>query len=251
MVFKWIGGATWILTVNGVKIACDPVLCPKGSVQDYKYFKSRRLEAPVYNESDFSGVDLWLLTHNHEDHLDASGREKIKNSIVIGDRSVYKKFKNMTVLDWKEKKQIFIKNTEIIIKAVPAYHAGIKAFSYLVGNGNGYLLALKYENRQYDIYISGDGVFFNGMKKYLKKDIDLAIINAGSAGVGSGFLSKIIGRITNNTEDIIRLNNIIKPKMIIPVHWGTFTHYKEKLKQESFYGREEIILLKPGNEIEI
>ena len=33
--FKWIGGATWLLEVGDVRIGCDPVLCPMGTVQDY------------------------------------------------------------------------------------------------------------------------------------------------------------------------------------------------------------------------
>ena len=24
--FKWVGAATWVLTIDGVKIGCDPVL---------------------------------------------------------------------------------------------------------------------------------------------------------------------------------------------------------------------------------
>ncbi len=38
--FNWIGGATFVLTLDNLKIACDPVLCKKGIVQDYFWFKT-------------------------------------------------------------------------------------------------------------------------------------------------------------------------------------------------------------------
>lgn len=48
LTFHWVGGATWSLTVDGITVAGDPVLCPAGTVQDYGWFRSRRLEDPVY-----------------------------------------------------------------------------------------------------------------------------------------------------------------------------------------------------------
>ncbi len=49
--FKWIGAATWIMKINELKIACDPVLCPKNTVQQYAPgYKSKRLTEPVFEE---------------------------------------------------------------------------------------------------------------------------------------------------------------------------------------------------------
>jgi len=76
--FNWPGGATFVLTIGNLKIACDPVLCSKGTVQDFFWFKSERLEQPVYSEDTFRDVDLWLITHKHLDHLDDKGLEQIK-----------------------------------------------------------------------------------------------------------------------------------------------------------------------------
>ena len=67
VIFYWIGGATFILSIGNLNIAVDPVLCTKGIVQDYFWFKSRRIEEPVYNERDFDNIDLCLITHNHKD----------------------------------------------------------------------------------------------------------------------------------------------------------------------------------------
>ncbi len=64
-------------------MAVDPVLCGKGTVQDYFWFKSQRIEQPVYDEKDFEHIDLWLITHNHEDHLDNIGLSKMLNPAEI------------------------------------------------------------------------------------------------------------------------------------------------------------------------
>ena len=45
--FRWIGGAAWTLHVGRLTIACDPVLCPRGAVQDYGFFKTTRLQDPA------------------------------------------------------------------------------------------------------------------------------------------------------------------------------------------------------------
>ena len=71
-------------------------------------------------------------------------------------------------------------------------------------------------------------------------------MNAGKAKVGSGLLSKLIGRITNCKEDILQLQKYLKPSMIIPVHWGTFSHYSEMLKAEDFSYNDTIKLLTVG-----
>jgi len=46
--FDWIGGATFVSKTGNLKISCDPVLCEKRTVLDFFWFKSERLEAPVY-----------------------------------------------------------------------------------------------------------------------------------------------------------------------------------------------------------
>ncbi|MCU0849558.1 MAG: MBL fold metallo-hydrolase [Spirochaetes bacterium] len=254
--FKWIGGATWILRVDDVKIACDPVLCPEGHVQDYKYFKTKRLNSPVYDESDFKNINLWLLTHNHEDHLDKYGFKMIdRESAVVSHKSLKPyfrddKFKNVTYLGWNEESNFSSGGVSFSIRAVPAIHAKKKFFSGKIGNGNGYVLCIGRDDFKYNIYITGDSVFNRGIKTYFRNtDLDLIIVNAGSAMLGKSFLSSVIGRITDNIGDIIKMNAVLKPKSMIPVHWGTFSHYSEKITPGSFDKHDNIKILNAGESI--
>ncbi len=112
IIFHWIGGATFILSIGNLTIAVDPVLCKKDTVQDYFWFKSKRIEQPIYTEKDLDNIDLWLITHNHEDHLDSIGFSKISNSSKIisnknSSKILQENGKNdLTVLGYKQRNNL-------------------------------------------------------------------------------------------------------------------------------------------------
>lgn len=254
--FKWIGGATWVMQIGSIKIACDPVLCPKGHVQDYKFFKSTRLNSPEFKDADFQDIDFWLLTHNHEDHLDQDGFKYIDNeSHIIAHPGVKKQFdkEKYTNTHYLKSSQFFEWEGDqfnITISSVPAYHARSPFWAKIVGNGNGYLLKIEKKNTLYSIYVTGDSVFqphhaewFHGEK------INMIIANAGSAHVQFPPLYKAVGRITNNSEDIKNMADVLQPEVLIPVHWGTFSHYTELLTPDMFKSHKMIQLPDPGEEI--
>jgi L-ascorbate metabolism protein UlaG (beta-lactamase superfamily) len=256
--FKWIGGATWILQVDNCKIACDPVLCPEGSVQDYKFFKARRLNDPQYSEPDFKEVNLWLLTHNHEDHFDRDGFKAIDNNSTIiahkGLKTFFTKdiYSGIRFLGWDEDTEVLSEGINIKIKAMPAIHAKKASLGGMIGNGNGYLLNIDRDGSKYCVYVTGDSVYNSSIKKHTgTANIDLIITNAGSAMVGEPPLSRSIGRITNNINDIIKMNADLNPSILIPVHWGTFSHYSEKITHESFGNYSNIRVVDLGESINL
>ena len=246
------------MQVDRIKIACDPVLCPKGHIQDYKYFKTRRLNDPQYSESDFKDVNVWLLTHNHHDHIDKYGYKLIdKNTTIIAHKGLevfFKKgiYNGIKFLGWNEATEILINGINIRIKALPAIHAKKALFGGMIGNGNGYLLDIAKDDSRYCVYVTGDAVFNSSIKKHIgTSNIDLIIANAGSAMAGKSSLSRSIGRITNNIDDIKDMNAELNPKMLIPVHWGTFSHYYETITHESFNKYGNIKILNVGESIHL
>ncbi len=256
--FKWIGGATWILSIGGTKIACDPVLCPRGHVQDYGYFKTTRLDDPVYEPGDFEGVDLWLLTHAHEDHVDSYGVNAIgTESTIISHKSVkplLKKggFSKVTYLAWHDRASFTFGGVTLDIAAVPAVHARRKSFGARIGNGNGYFVQAACDGISFSAYVTGDSVYDAGLKSILRgRAIDVIIANAGSATIGKSLLSHVIGRITNNTRDLKKMIAALGPKTLIPVHWGTFSHYREKIDANSFIGHDGVKVMRPGDSVRL
>ena len=237
MTFYWVGGATFILSIGNLNIACDPVLCKKGTVQDYTWFKSVRLEQPVYDEKTFNNIDIWMITHNHEDHLDNIGLSNInKESTVVSNKNSSKTIKDkgikdVSVLNWHQSRKFAIKGYEIEIEAIPAIH-GVNPLSALfAGKGNGYYLTVTKGNEKVKIYITGDTVYKNKIIKSLhNREIDLLIANLGAASKGSWVMT-----LTLNAKMLQKLITNTQPKTVIPVHFGTFSHYREQ--------KEEIVKL--------
>ncbi len=231
--FQWIGGATFILHIDNLKIAVDPVLCPKGSVQDYFWFKSERIEAPVYQKSDFKQIDLWLITHNHEDHIDQIGLAHIDNNIpVISNKNTAKLLKRhhknlVAALKWKQNFTLQIKTYQISIEAVAAIHGVNPLSALLAGKGNGYFVSIQKGNENFSFYLTGDTVYTKKIKKQLvNKKIDLMIPNMGAAQQNTWIMT-----LTLNSKMLKKLIRELQPVKVIPVHYGTFKHYKEPVSK--------------------
>ena len=162
------------------------------------------------------------------------------------------KFSNIKYLYWNEETRYSSNDITIKIKAVPAIHAKKKILSSRIGNGNGYVLKIGKRNSEYNIYITGDSVYRKDINKYLEDTkINLIIANAGSAMIGYSILSKIIGRVTNNSNDIKKMANGLNPEILIPVHWGTFSHYSEDINNDLFNTNRNIRHVEPGEKVKL
>ncbi len=253
MTFYWIGGATFILSIGNLNIACDPVLCKKGTVQNYTWFKSMRMEQPIYDEKTFNSIDIWLITHNHEDHLDSLGLSKIKQeSIVVTNKNssellLNNGIKDVSVLNWHENKQISSQGYKIEIEAIPTVH-GVNPLSALfAGKGNGYYLTISKGDENVRIYITGDTVYKNMIINSLKnREIDLLIANMGAASQGSWVMT-----LTLNAKMLQKLISNTHPKTVVPVHFETFSHYKEQKEEIVKLEDKRIRFVSVGNSIKI
>ncbi|EFC49340.1 predicted protein [Naegleria gruberi] len=276
-----IGGATFVYettTENSnetVQIAIDPMLCPQGHVFDFGLFKSERLNAPsLKGENDLTNIDLWLLTHGHEDHVDRYGLEKIlkgnPKSIIVAHPGVQFlltqifKHEDITfdgrVVHWMNPQQdleLQVKGLTISIHSVNAIHGQNEEFGNItMGNANGYIVKIK-EN-QTKFYVTGDSVFnerniAKDVDELTREQFDFVITNGGEASLKKtpfvGDIStNVIGNITNNSQNIIELHKKLVPKQTLIVHHGTLSHYDEILGRDSFaHVSADIIPLFPGD----
>lgn len=253
VLFHWIGGATFILTIGNLKIAVDPVLCEKGTVQDYFWFKSKRIEDPVYVESDFDSIDMWLITHNHEDHLDSIGLSKISNNSQIISNANSKKYlhdagvKKVSVIDWGEKVEYNIKGYKIEITAIPAIHGVNPISAFFAGKVNGYYLSISKGKETIGIYITGDTVYKKRIIHSLEnRKIDLMIPNMGAAKQGSWIMT-----LTLNSKMLKKMMSKLNPSNVIPVHFGTFEHYKESVSIIKELNDSRIQILEVGDKLNL
>jgi len=251
--FQWIGGATVILSLGDLKIALDPTLCPKGTIQDYFWFKSKRIEEPIYNKEDFNTIDIWLLTHNHEDHLDQMGLEMINNKAnVISNQNTLKKLSKKslthhTILKWGEKKKYQIRDYTIEVEAIPAIHGVNPISAFFAGKVNGYLVTISKDNESKILYFTSDTVYKKRIVNILEdRKIDLLVPNMGAAKQGSWIMT-----LTLNVKMLQKMIAKLNPKIVIPVHYGTFEHYVEPLKKIKEIGDERIRIVAVGSKTKI
>ena len=150
---------------------------------------------------------------------------------------------NLTILDWKQTKKISIKGYEIEIETIPAVHGINPLSAFFAGKGNGYYLTITKENESFKIYITGDTVYKNKIIKLLKnKKIDLIIPNMGAAKQGSWIMT-----LTLNAKMLKRMISKLNPETVIPVHYGTFEHYKEPVKKIKELNDKRIKIVEAGS----
>lgn len=238
-----VGGATWALNVdNEFKIACDPVLAPLGTEYNFKFFKSKRIKAPIYDDSTFENVKIWLITHNHADHVDEWGIKRIlKGDHVVCNKNSQKllektKNENIVTINWYENQVMKIKDYTIEIQAIPAFHGNNYLTRVFVGKVNGYLLKINKSKVKKTIYVTSDTVFDKKITKSLKNHrIDVLIANMGEVR------SKMWGGpLTMNISMLSMFIKELAPKMVIPIHIDDFSHYETRVDELKDNGIEII-----------
>jgi len=246
--FAWVGGATWILEIQGLKIACDPVLCPMGTVQDYFWFKSERLEEPVFTDTDFADMDLWLITHGHDDHLDDIGLSRIgQGAHVVTHENAMDKLRRtapggITVLNWSKTKSFTIKGFQVTVEAMPAVHGVNPISAFFAGGVNGYWITVAKDQESKSVYVTSDTVTHKKVLKALDgRKADLLVPNMGAAKRGSW-----LGTLTLSATMLNRIQAIVKPELTIPVHFGTFEHYVEPISKVTEPPTGSLVTLSPG-----
>ena len=82
--FTYCGVACGVISIdNQFFIGIDPDLSPKGTSVQFKGFVSEKQTDVYKDESLLSKVDVWLITHGHQDHLDDVGKDYLKEKTVI------------------------------------------------------------------------------------------------------------------------------------------------------------------------
>ncbi|MBS3167301.1 MBL fold metallo-hydrolase [Candidatus Woesearchaeota archaeon] len=181
---KWLGNSGFKLISNSGKIIyIDP-------------FKTTETEK----------ADLILITHEHYDHCSPEDVIKLSKPdtiiVTVPDCQsklalTFNKIKNLKLVE--PGKKLVIEDIEI--EAVPAYNIG-KNFHRKENDWVGFIINMG--NKR--IYHAGDTDLIPEMSNL--KDIDLALIPIG-------------GTYTMNSEEAAKCTETIKPKIAIPMHYGT------------------------------
>ncbi|HEY4716903.1 MAG TPA: MBL fold metallo-hydrolase [bacterium] len=212
----WLGHSSVLIRIDGKTILTDPIFFSPP-------FIKRFAPSPVF-PNDIPEIHYVLLSHSHYDHFDIRSLRIIQTDhpgalfiVPLG----MKKFtecigiKNVIELGWWE--------SYGIITFVPSQHWSKRfIFDTMKSLWGGYFI-----NGASKIYYSGDTGFNESLFSMIKEktgEMDIAILPVGAYEPRWFMKTNHI-----NPEDTHKISIILKPKILIPVHWGTFREGDEPI----------------------
>jgi L-ascorbate metabolism protein UlaG (beta-lactamase superfamily) len=195
----YVGHATCVIDMDGVRLITDPVLRPR-------VLHLRRV-GPIPAHA-LRGVDSVLLSHAHWDHLDLPSLERLGKELpVVCPKGLSgllrrRRFAHVTALEVGEEVGI----GALAVRAVHAEHDG--------GRGplgaSGELGFVVTGSRT--VYFAGDTDLFDGLAEMSPIDVALVPVAGWGSKVGPGHLDP-----ERAAEAVRRL----QPRVAVPIHWGT------------------------------
>ena len=215
----WIGHATFLIKLGDTTIITDPLFSKNTGPL---IFGPKRYVKAAVPLSSIPKTDLFLLTHNHYDHLDYSTIKNFphKQTKVITPLKLsnyFKSFDDVNELDWYESIQV---NKDIKVTLLPAVHWSKRGLydrnKTLWGN-----FLIEYKDKK--ILFACDTGVGNIYKDLGNKygPIDLTFINIGAYNFYPMRAEKDKSLYHTNPEEALQVARDLKSKKVIGMHWGT------------------------------
>ncbi len=229
----YIGTATVLLEIGGLRILTDPVFDQSG--QNYAFgwgTGSTKTKDPAVLPDTLGNIDLVLLSHDqHQDNLDDTGRSVLKKASKIVTTVSAAKRLGGGAHGLRKWQSIVIETPQgfpIQFTATPARH-GPPLSRLFVGEVAGFILEWPGQ-RNGALYISGDTVWFKGIRQIGRRfKIGTALLHLG--GVQFPFLGPL--RFTFNGKEAVRTVQELNVKTTIPLHFEGWEHFREsRVKSE-------------------
>lgn len=160
---------------------------------------------PFKIDQNYNDADIIFITHDHYDHYSEEDIDKVKkdNTVIVAPESLLTKLirkgvkqDNIIIVDVDEKDAV----DEVRFETVPAYNIN-KQFHPKENGWVGYIIEIK----DVKYYIAGDTDITEENKKI---KCDVAFVPVG-------------GIYTMNSKEAAELVNLIKPKIAVPIHYGS------------------------------
>jgi L-ascorbate metabolism protein UlaG (beta-lactamase superfamily) len=198
---SYVGHATVLIELDGVRILTDPVLRSR--------IGPLRREALVPQGGSGGAPELVLVSHLHRDHVDLPSLRRLGRSTRLvcpaGTGRFFAKHGFTGVEELAAGRSIEV--GDVVVTAVEAVHDGGRAPLHH-GPAVGYLIA---GTRR--VYFAGDTDLFDGMSDLGEPDVALLPIWGWGPSLGAGHI---------DPRRAARAAAMIHPGIVVPIHWGTF-----------------------------
>ena len=216
----WIGHATFLIKLGNTTIITDPVFEKN---MGPLIFGPKRFVDPAIKLDELPKIDLFLLTHNHYDHLSTRTIQKFpyKKAKVLAPLKLGKYFtkngyRNVDEMDWYD--QININDLKITL--LPAVHWSKRTLWDTNKTLWGSFL-IEYKDKK--LFFACDTGYGDIYKKLGNKygPIDITFINIGAYNFYPMSSRKDKSIYHTNPEEALNIGKDLKSKKVIGMHWGT------------------------------
>ena len=166
---------------------------------------------PFKINKDYKDADIIFITHDHYDHYSEEDIDKIRkeNTIIVAPEELITKllnkgFQKDCIITVKPNKKYQVEGIEF--ETIPAYNIN-KQFHPKENEWVGYIIKL------------------NGIKYYIAGDTDITEENK-KVKCDVAFVP-VGGTYTMDAKEAATLVNEIKPKIAVPIHYGSIVGTKE------------------------
>ena len=249
----WIGHATFLIKLGDTTIITDPLFSKNSGPL---IFGPKRYADSAIRLNELPKTDLFLLTHNHYDHLDYSTirnfpykKSKVIIPLKLSKYFTRNGFKDVNELDWYEKIKV---NDDLKVTLLPAVHWSKRTLTdtnkTLWGN-----FLIEYKDKK--IFFACDTGYGDIYKLLGNKygPIDLTFINIGAYNFKPMFDRSIYHA---TPEEALNIAQDLNSKKVIGMHWGTIVlslepimeppiRFKDNAEKYGFT-KENTILFKIG-----
>jgi len=175
----WIGHATFLIKLGNTTIITDPLFSKNAGPL---IFGPKRYVDPAINLKELPEVNLFLLTHNHYDHLDYKTiknfpykKAKVLTPLKLGKYFTRNGFSEVQEMDWYDQTEV----NDLKITLMPAVHWSKRTLTDTNKTLWGSFL-IEYKNKK--IFFACDTGYGNIYKELGNKygPIDLTFVNIGA-----------------------------------------------------------------------
>jgi L-ascorbate metabolism protein UlaG (beta-lactamase superfamily) len=196
----WIGHATALIEIGGVRLLTDPVL------RDWLGHLRRHGAPPAAGVTD--DLDAVLISHLHLDHLDMPSLKRLPRAtrlLVPRGAGVLVRRQGFTEVDeLAAGERADVAGLEVA--AVPALHDRRRRPFGPEADTIGFVAGRR-------VYFAGDTDLFEGMAELRGVDVALLPVWGWGPSLGEGHM---------DPETAAGAAVLLRPRLAVPIHWGTF-----------------------------
>jgi L-ascorbate metabolism protein UlaG (beta-lactamase superfamily) len=221
---RFLGHATVLIDLDNARILTDPLLRRRVSALFWRH--------PTPHSRVDHPVDAVVISHMHQDHLDLASLRQFGRDVPLlvptraGRFLARRGFSRANELQAGDSVSV----GEVRVIATPALHTGFRPPFGPFGGCLGFIV-----EGSARVYFAGDTDIFPEMADLGPIDVALLPVAGWGPTLGPGHM---------NAEVAARALQLIRPKIAIPIHWGTFAPMGMHLRSWSYLTQPPLDFLK-------